>query len=300
MRRILLVIFVFIFFSGCVENGNGKNNGEETGNITYPVYHYECIEQKCTVVSGPGENFENCTMPGKPCQPPPPKKYHFECIQNRCTIVEGEGENGTCKQEFDWCGKTHFECKNLRCTIVLGEGKNYSGCENEGQVCGDIDEDGVGDEEDNCVNVSNSNQSDMDKDGLGDECDICPLDKENDKDGDGVCGDVDNCPDISNPKQADGDRDGKGNECDTTPVNCEWECAASPYEKHVGTNLKDEECIQKANKSVKEKECEVPCLYVLQREYSFGGNKQTCCCMHLEYYECTQNCTTCPKCPEYP
>lgn len=38
----------------------------------------------------------------------------------------------------------------------------------------DADQDGVGDDMDNCVEVSNGDQSDTDHDGVGDACDKCP------------------------------------------------------------------------------------------------------------------------------
>lgn len=40
---------------------------------------------------------------------------------------------------------------------------------------GDLDGDGIKDEEDNCREVQNADQSDFDGDGVGDLCDLCPL-----------------------------------------------------------------------------------------------------------------------------
>jgi len=52
--------------------------------------------------------------------------------------------------------------------------------------CADTDMDGIIDEEDNCPNMSNSNQEDTDEDGTGDVCDLCPTNPE--KIDPGVCG----------------------------------------------------------------------------------------------------------------
>jgi hypothetical protein len=59
---------------------------------------------------------------------------------------------------------------------------------------GDLDNDGVRDGQDNCLQTPNKDQSDVDKDGVGDACD--------------------NCPRIQNPDQRDSDFDGQGNACD--------------------------------------------------------------------------------------
>tara|TARA_R110002050_G_scaffold284397_1_gene433510 strand:+ start:1692 stop:3326 length:1635 start_codon:yes stop_codon:yes gene_type:complete len=92
----------------------------------------------------------------------------------------------------------------------------------------DSDGDSVPDLEDNCLNVSNSNQLDTDNDDIGDLCDNCPnisnsnqLDTDNDglgnlcdldDDNDGVLDVNDNCPLIPNPNQVDvcGDNDNDG------------------------------------------------------------------------------------------
>jgi hypothetical protein len=75
---------------------------------------------------------------------------------------------------------------------------------------GDVDGDGVKDEQDNCPVDRNGDQKDTDGDGPGDACD-------DDKDGDGFRNADDNCPPIPNPDQnpatnpcaEDPDRDGR-------------------------------------------------------------------------------------------
>ncbi len=66
-------------------------------------------------------------------------------------------------------------------------------------ICDDSDGDGVCDGDDNCANISNSNQSDSDGDGVGDVCD--------------------NCVEKSNADQSDGDGDGYGDACDCNSSN---------------------------------------------------------------------------------
>ena len=62
----------------------------------------------------------------------------------------------------------------------------------------DADQDGVGNECDNCPIDADSDQVDSDEDGIGDECDLCRLDPTNDPDGDGVCDNLDNCIGVTN------------------------------------------------------------------------------------------------------
>jgi hypothetical protein len=60
----------------------------------------------------------------------------------------------------------------------------------------DVDNDGVANDTDNCVNTPNGNQADLDTDGQGNACD-------SDRDGDGVANEVDNAPDSANADQKD-------------------------------------------------------------------------------------------------
>ena len=97
------------------------------------------------------------------------------------------------------------------------------GCENG--VClppTDQDEDGVLDDQDNCIATPNSDQLDTDDDGVGDFCDNCStitnsdqLDSDEDDVGD-VC---DNCIIDSNTDQADTDADSVGDVCDFCPLD---------------------------------------------------------------------------------
>lgn len=83
---------------------------------------------------------------------------------------------------------------------------NYKAVPNPSYVAADVDEDGVRDRIDNCVQVSNADQVDIDKNGRGDACE--------DFDRDGLVNYVDNCANQPNENQGDEDGDSIGDVCD--------------------------------------------------------------------------------------
>ncbi|MCP3977973.1 MAG: hypothetical protein GY716_01400 [bacterium] len=121
---------------------------------------------------------------------------------------------GTAELEYDGdLDEVGLVCRRLQTWEVsdIYEAGAAGKCKRPCYDPSDTDDDGVGDNCDNCVDDQNPGQEDLDFDGLGDVCD-------DDPDGDGGGNfaplDVDNCPMVYNPDQADSDTDGVGDACD--------------------------------------------------------------------------------------
>jgi len=97
---------------------------------------------------------------------------------------------------------------------MIGCGNLGGGCFGDGNVAGDGDGDGWGDEVDNCPDDANADQTDADLDAVGDVCDNCAnvangpaqtgiagVGDQTDSDADGVGDACDNCPNDPNPSQ---------------------------------------------------------------------------------------------------
>ncbi len=115
----------------------------------------------------------------------------YECLEASGASVCGFACGGG-----DLCPDT-FTCQEVDGT----EGKRCVPTE----ICriDDLDDDGVADDDDNCVAVKNEDQTNSDGDPLGDACD--------------------NCPDDDNPNQSDCDGDEIGDACDEPcPFILQW------------------------------------------------------------------------------
>jgi hypothetical protein len=108
----------------------------------------------------------------------------------------------------------------------------------------DVDEDGVPDEDDNCLTTPNADQANSDSDPFGDACDNCPQVANGDQidsDEDGIGNVCDNCWETANPDQLDSD-----DTCDTPPYEmnpvCGDACEVSDDGDGDGVADEDDNC----------------------------------------------------------
>jgi hypothetical protein len=121
--------------------------------------------------------------------------------------------------EFNFTGIDKLEIASWEMRHFIMDDFTFNPYDPCADLGGDVDEDGVCADEDNCPNDPNPDQEDADEDGVGDVCDICPSDPDNDTDSDGICADEDNCPNDPNPDQINTDDDEQGDACDPDDDN---------------------------------------------------------------------------------
>jgi len=152
------------------------------------------------------ERTDDATVPGIPAD-----KIYTGDLGNTSEFLELRKADNTLTDEVDagsgWPAGENTKPKHPmeRCAddkwynsdVAGGTPKGGNGC---GGVCADSDGDGICDDTDNCVSVSNPDQTDGDDDGVGDACD--------------------NCPNIPNPDQLDTDNDSIGDACDSSDSVC--------------------------------------------------------------------------------
>jgi hypothetical protein len=122
---------------------------------------------------------------------------------------DGDGMPDVCDDDIDNDGIPNDEDN---CVYVPNNDQTDTDNDGIGDACDDdIDNDGIPNDEDNCVYIVNTNQLDSDNDSVGDACDEEP---DGDSDGDGIPDDEDNCVLTPNTNQLDTDLDGIGDVCD--------------------------------------------------------------------------------------
>lgn len=177
------------------------------------------------LLSGCGEEGEGrfpAEPTGDPCEVDGDCPLGARCVRLVCELLPTCAEGGRCPCQDDAqcptnsvCDAPTGLCIELGCTRPQDCAPNQDCVESvcvDRRTMGDQDNDGVGDDIDNCPTVFNPAQDDRDNDGVGDACE--EGNTFTDTDNDGVGDDIDNCPTVSNADQLDLDGDDEGDACD--------------------------------------------------------------------------------------
>ena len=223
--------------SDCPKSNNSKGGEDEEfcdfeGYFERPTWCFDTLTIKCACKIGWAGNGKDCgTDSDLDGYPDHDLKCSAQLAANQETrfVIESEHDAHRCLAD--------------NCPNVPNAGQEDTDGDGSGDACdGDIDNDGIRNQEDNCPNIPNKSQADRDEDNIGDICDLCPdvPNDERDEDGDGKadscdedidndgvnnplhctlssCTGDDNCPHHENTDQKDSDGDGVGDVCDNCP-----------------------------------------------------------------------------------
>ena len=149
----------------------------------------------CRTAAGPCDVAESCTGTSATCPTDglAPSGRVCRPAAGACDVSEScTGSNPQCPTDaFKPSGTL---CRGASTSCDPPENCTGSSASCPTDVNPDVDCDGVLNDGDNCLFLSNPDQKDTDHDGVGDACD--------------------NCPDVFNPAQSDVDHNGKGDLCD--------------------------------------------------------------------------------------
>lgn len=203
-------------FMATLESSEIRGGDSVMINLGFTPAEEKAYEATLTIISNDNQQTERTiqllgegwaeVICGECDEPPEPT-----CLDENTLLTytqEGECVEGVCR----------YYPEETTCAFGCEDGA----CLPEGEPAPDQDEDGIPDNEDNCVAVPNFEQEDGDGDSVGDACDNCPLHdnaSQDDSDEDGVGDACDNCVDDTNTEQENSDADSLGDACDNCPFD---------------------------------------------------------------------------------
>jgi hypothetical protein len=153
--------------------------------------------------------FQNSAAHPVACAPSQMGYVYFNTADQRLYICNGTTYFGVATGEAPDEDEDGIPNVVDNCLLISNADQSDTDGDGKGNACDlDDDNDGVADGSDNCPSAANADQLDTDSDGDGDACD-------SDDDGDGVLDASDNCPLLQNLGQEDLDGDGEGDTCDS-------------------------------------------------------------------------------------